>query len=1195
MTGAGNFPGQPFCFAADGRSLRPVAETSPTSCADVTKQPDLNTNSCSAHSPSVTNSSEATAQPYRRVSLAQDQSELATADSTFLRPAVQSCLKNPFRLSLPHHASGLSGRRSEAFPSDADSRALAFGRQLTAQQQRAFGITSSQNAVHQHYDRSRERATILETEDARRASDPDVATDFEQELFRWAEQEDRLAVEFSTSLRAVQARAVSNTTSLDVGTCANDDGYRADLDLPMIDRDQHRIGTRIHTQAGARNRFRAHALAVKSISCMKKANSTVRGSDTTTKVASVLSHGASGSSVASTLASPTDLESPIIKTPRFSLTTEVVPRVGSPSHERQLSITNGHQMPLSTTIAPAIVLPMESPQEAGFDTGAAQDAKTLAVLQARAHARQSTLNAPKTPYHWTESAGKAPSSSLLQPPARVGKEAKATMPPPACALPAAETQPSVSPLSFVKKAEQGHAPAVPIPIPGPTRLQSRRPNGMRLRNLPDASIWAPAEIEVNGKKLEGRDMKAVAVYDPRNDPESALNKAEEATAAKGAVESVVPDDNTSLGQALLNSGQMNPPPPTPPRGPQKRGAARVRVATLNAVALKANMMPSANAQVGTAQNAHIQSVAEEPACAGLGIGVGLGLTDSEQGCVRLRGANAPESEVSSPGEGANQKKHRSLPDKLPEKVIPRPLLENWIKVGTKPQAQPEDVAESESMQAWAMKTFQATGEGSVPGPVNAPPSAYIGIAPSPCPDFTPADNMSPTPGRTPDNGDAEVTEHRAAAEAQLTGTPTVSDIDALSVQARASPLPAAPKDASIIAKSFTATMLPDYAVSLSSASTTASGRPFYVAQALGVQQSATACPINIPRTAVLAKDRTRRHADADENDRSAQLDSVLSAFSTEQLLAHLASRRVPGDSKPSRKASYGAPGAAHGQSSPFAGDMSPRMRSPLVPQTAPANAASPNPNSGSPTPSSRCTLGTSNAPVRASKRNSVQRALVRNRQRLAGSPMLGDAVMSRTGSVSSVGSMDMVREDSISSFGSFISHNPILAAAAEVHIAALSTDRPREDPLIDLTSPNNGSNPLPAFAPLGPGAKQPPTSGLLSMLMETTTSQASTDFNPDDRVSLLTDTSSNQVPSMELPTPAAGVPLAPIGTILGTAFARAYLQTRSQTPMDFARTPLLSTGPPPHGHGTDGRNEPETSAMLMERADSVQSPMLSAA
>ncbi|CAD6891900.1 unnamed protein product [Tilletia laevis] len=542
-------------FANELRPLWSVAEMSPT-CSSVPAT-DM-TVSDSKEQPATTlgNRFGSRGKASRRASVAllaadpsNDLPVRFTMDPVLLKPAMQSCLKNPFRLSLPNcsslapfstnqasaAASGLPyPSQSIVFPSEADTRAHAFAQQMAEQSKSLIGITSSQHAVHQHYDRSRERAAILESEDGRRASDPDVATNFETELFRWAEQEDILAQDSDRLFPSEFPRSVSGASS--IGSCASnspsdfDEGYRADVESPMIDRDQHRIGTRIHTQAGARNKLRARAMAGQGWAYLRAKQPSDTRSDTSTLVEDQWNQKGRNLEQASTVGSPGNEDEPLIKTPRFSLLTEVVPRIGSPTHDLQISL-----------------IPT-------FGSPAEEDEPLI----------------------------KTPRFSLLT-----------------------EVVPRIG--SPTHECEIN-------PIPCPTRLQSRRPSSMRLRNLPDATIWAPAEIEVNGKNLVGRNMKAAAVYDPRKDsatrtslPGKVTSEANETATCDNGITAVASPSPMS-GELMFDAGEVNPPPPTPLRGTRIRGPNRVRVATLNAMALKGYMMPDASAHEGTTMNAHSKQV-----------------------------------------------------------------------------------------------------------------------------------------------------------------------------------------------------------------------------------------------------------------------------------------------------------------------------------------------------------------------------------------------------------------------------------------------------------------------------------------------------------------------------------------------------------------------------------------------------------
>ncbi|KAK0553734.1 hypothetical protein OC846_002392 [Tilletia horrida] len=1104
---------------------------------------------------------------------AHDRPAVLTQDPCLLKPAMQSCLKNSFRLSLPFNpvagASTVQATNVTAaaalpypatsiiFPSEADIRARAY----TLSQDQA------ESSDHPVLDSKEERAAMLQSEDARRASDPDVSTDFESELFRWAEQESLIVTRDRRRgdpylMDSLTEESASCDVSMLNSPNAFDEGYRADLDSPFIDRDQHRVGTRIHTQAGTRNRIRVRAQS-NGVHFTHPFGGANQGSD---DESTQVDHTALKKTMFEdvdtvTIGSPPADDEPLTKTPRFSLHTELVPRVGSPTHDRQVSISQMSVQANPNT--PAIVLPTQSPEEEDFGTQAEGNGSIHAWERLRSHVRTSTLNAPKTPYSWVKEVKMPTSPGSLVPPDE-DKQAKASLPP-VQPDPTSKRPHSMPPPGLVQQPASAFPPSQPIPIPGPTRLQSRRPQSMRLRNLPDASIWAPVEIEVNGKSLAGRDMDAAAVYDPRNDLAN-VAPCEEAPPVEAAKENAGLGASPEIDQALLQEAVVNPPPPTPPRGTQLRMASKVRRATLNAIALKANIVPDGNTQEG------IMKQAEEPSSSAyqvLGAGIGLGLSAGSQ--------NEGKSEEVQSAE-RTEPKHRSLATKLPEQVVPRPEVENWLKDSSKPQPKSEEVAQPDNMKAWARKTFEATGRGTEPGVINAPPSAYVGVAPSPCPMSAAVMNHHARSSSDDEQSESERLKHRLAAEAKLNGTPLLESAEAeLIITAKKDDAVPSDRNGPILRKGLISIALPSNAVSLNSASTTASGVPFFAGLSSAAQ--ATGTPIKAPRDAVLVKDRARRPADASAAGQSVQVDSVLSAFSTEQLLAHLAARETTPPAKATRKASTVSVASS-------VADESSRTRSPLIPQGA----------ATSPALSSR-------GPIRAQKRNSAQRALARNRQRLANESLAGASLMARMDSISSVGSADMVREGSVSSFGDFVSQSPLLVFSARATPLAGpggQDTQTQNAPLIDLTSPGERRQ-VEALSPVIPtgldGAGQDTSEQALINPGQTlikSFSQSSSNF--DDELSLLTSRSSNHLTISDVPTPATEVnPVSPIGSMLISALARARLHARASTPLD----PMLGLAHDRDGArqrllGQDGARGDQYSS-FMERADSTSSSPLLAA
>ncbi|PWN49558.1 hypothetical protein IE53DRAFT_388207 [Violaceomyces palustris] len=378
--------------------------------------------------------------PLTRVSVRR--SKLTAEPLLLLPPAMQSCLRNTPRLSLPIPLSLPLPYPSPSivFPSAEEGKALV----------------------------SKYRAEA----EWRRASDPDVQSEYEVELFKWVENEARASLNPSR-LRKQEGLVRHRTAWIPSFEEIDADGYGADVEAsPCLDR-LHRKGSQIHTrnQSNTQARQRGRRLGFRPY----------WGSEREEHV------GPRGSP-------------PLVKAPRFDLCSENIPRFGSPTLEASPKSEVFPTFQGQGLGTPQIVLPNATP----------------AMERQGSRPRGITISSG-TPYKWAfefqnRAEGATPGSEF----ASRFRDTDGNI------RPRANSDPADSPSlkSPVSPPPTRPLPAVPkaAELPVKSKFEARKPQGLFLENLPKSSVWAPLEIKVNGVGLEGRNMQAPAVIDPRVKP-----------------------------------------------------------------------------------------------------------------------------------------------------------------------------------------------------------------------------------------------------------------------------------------------------------------------------------------------------------------------------------------------------------------------------------------------------------------------------------------------------------------------------------------------------------------------------------------------------------------------------------------------------------------------------------------------------
>ncbi|KDN53259.1 hypothetical protein K437DRAFT_271772 [Tilletiaria anomala UBC 951] len=450
--------------------------------------------------------------------------------SRLLKPAMQSCLKNSYRLSLPFtpHEGGHNGSALEiqAAPLPYPSPSIVFP-------------STKEAASIAQYARQ-----LASEEDNRRASDPDVQSEFERELFHWVDKELRAATRNVEHMAEMKA-------GFEGGCHESDDegGYCTDLDAsPCLGYEQYRKGGSIYSR-----QYRKAKQNRKTDSSKDRARGLGIG----------VGFGAGDDDMVGAAPFKDEVDNdrltvPVLKAPRFCLHTEIVPRVGSPSHElleaeqeqlgerREGSPSSRIPSKASTKLLKKrqdsiIVLPGEDLPEVAFadrSNSHAHSGTTASNLR-----RITTVSVgPATPFNYSLHA----EQQLLQHAA--GKNDLQTK----TAIFVDPLQMASSPLRRLRSRSAPEVSISPHPItegeieirppgsPTPclrassdnssrdgsesrpdlaTRRLSRfsipRPSSLVLHDLPEPTAWATVEIEVNGARLHGRNMDAPAVWDPR--------------------------------------------------------------------------------------------------------------------------------------------------------------------------------------------------------------------------------------------------------------------------------------------------------------------------------------------------------------------------------------------------------------------------------------------------------------------------------------------------------------------------------------------------------------------------------------------------------------------------------------------------------------------------------------------------------
>jgi hypothetical protein len=609
---------------------------------------------------------------------------------------VQSCLKNGYRLSLPLAASLPYPSPSIIFPSALEVSA---------------GATADTSAPYALQELTR---TLRALDDGRRASDPDVKSDFEAALFAWVERE---------SKAAAMGLAIGQGFTSDLGPTEGarsplDEGYGADLeDSPCLGGEQYRRGSRIHTRTVGLASFHARAKALRRIEDVAAMNADVAMSSEGTAAADVMA------------TAPTTIS----KEPRFTLATEVIPRIGSPGEMTPERVEEAGEPQ-----KPQIVLPRESPEQ-------------------EQRQRRSTITGPPTPYAFL------PRRRSLKKAGEASTDVKATaaIDPFASldpfALSVNDKQPITRPRAFTSPPSGSVCPRQPLPTSasGPTRFQARRPPSLRLSNLPPSGAWAMAEIRAHGKGLQGRNMHAMPVFDPR---------------IHGPTAKSAPPQITTFAAAQAASQQEPLSPPQRLRSKtmgQAQASSSSKLRDLMGTARKASTEKAMPERARPAIPASLQIKSEDRSrgqatMAGLGLDFGGADIDASSGFPRTlpyhRGLDAPENGMQDRDDAdtaaqresktaAKSRKHRSLPLKIEslftdlvkpfeagrrrkQSVGPEmtPVLESGVEAAT--PAAPLPATAREAMTAWARRTFEATtAKGRAAGKVDQPPSAFLASAP----------------------------------------------------------------------------------------------------------------------------------------------------------------------------------------------------------------------------------------------------------------------------------------------------------------------------------------------------------------------------------------------------------------------------------------------------------------------------------
>ena len=412
--------------------------------------------------------------------------------SLLLKPAMQSCLKNSYRFSLPFTPS-VYPTESLVFPATADAEC-------------GEDSLASQTSIAQY-------ATEVEQEEAaRRASDPDVQSDFERELFKWVDAELQMAEEAVKAMADAELYPAAPEGEEEEMYAPDDDGgYYADLDnSPCLGFEQYKKGGSIHSHQ-LRKAHEAKRKAARAALLSLRSASHHQQQKTEKETAPV--------------EDPSLLAVP--KTPRFCLDTEIVPRIGSPSveqQEQQATAQEQRRAPRrkdSIIVLPGQEAPLVNPSDAANASLTTEDHHSH-----RSRTRAKTINVgPPTPFNWTLHQEqqkqnvhdlRARAEVFCDPTLEQQGDARLVQRIRSRSAPELEgILDAVGAMSLHSEPAASAELKPDLATRRMSRLQQRRPPSLKLKDLPDAKEWATVEIEVNGTRLSDRDMSMPAVYDPR--------------------------------------------------------------------------------------------------------------------------------------------------------------------------------------------------------------------------------------------------------------------------------------------------------------------------------------------------------------------------------------------------------------------------------------------------------------------------------------------------------------------------------------------------------------------------------------------------------------------------------------------------------------------------------------------------------
>lgn len=693
-----------------------------------------------------------------------------TVQPLLLKPAMQSCLKNAYRLSLPNGVGGGTSLvdQSQLLESSSTSigvlpyptPSIIFPSQNTLFQV-GSGLSSSPSTSNvevdpsiAHLDFRNHSQTILELDEQRRASDPDVKTAFEKELFEWLDTEGK-----GKSSRRSKKNSSSNNEDGLVGNSNSgqwsnqydaqadgnesemeSQGYRADVDdfdSPCLGSEQYKRGSRIHTHATRRPMTGRRAAAEVGLGLESQ-----------------------------------EVIPKALKAPRFRGTVdEIVSRLPPPQEEEKGSLS-----PSTTQITKKPPSPPPRPSKSRARgvtltaTGAAAEFDYSFQSKDNHESPRTGTNPRKQKFSDPFASLDPFSSSSHNSPVQtssgggnLSSRARATSSP--SLLQSSTFNSSHEPLCKNANQEGGSCCPNGSNHHGQVgRLHTRRPPGLQLTSLPKASLWAPVEIKANGGSLAGRNMRAPAVVDPRKlESEDSASQSDFKSKVKRSGSGERSSTGTGLGigiglgLGLRASDSTSKGITTEPLRPPRRRVSTVKSNTANdskestSIDLPAASSPSRNRSVSAVQFSSADPPIESPAKeVGLGLGFspstlsrarsvtmgafarpkartkelsprldderflkqsenadGKGIGSSLLGlslALPLKGMNAPTDSSSIRDSNSKANKHTSLPARIPVSQIPAPVETPFLDL----DGPHLDVGSKNAMQLWISETIKAT-------------------------------------------------------------------------------------------------------------------------------------------------------------------------------------------------------------------------------------------------------------------------------------------------------------------------------------------------------------------------------------------------------------------------------------------------------------------------------------------------------